>query len=90
MIELDQLKQQLSSYEEPLKEIKASLDLDNKRNRIQELEREMEAPDFWNDPEASTKKTKELKSMKDDLRIYDSLEELYGDIEAYIELGNEE
>ncbi|MCR5547030.1 MAG: peptide chain release factor 2, partial [Lachnospiraceae bacterium] len=90
MIELDQLKQQLSSYEEPLKEIKASLDLDNKRNRIQELEREMEAPDFWNDPEASTKKSKELKSMKDDLSIYDSLEELFGDIEAYIELGNEE
>ena len=90
MIELDQLKQQLSSYEEPLKEIKSSLDLENKKNRIQELEREMEAPDFWNDPEVSTQKTKDLKSMKDDILVYANLEELYSDIEAYIEIGNEE
>ena len=90
MIELDQLKQQLSSYEEPLKEIKSSLDLENKKNRIQELEREMEAPDFWNDPEVSTQKTKDLKSMKDDIAVYANLEELYSDIEAYIEIGNEE
>ena len=90
MIELDQLKQQLSSYEEPLKEIKSSLDLENKKHRIQELEREMEAPDFWNDPEVSTQKTKDLKSMKDDIAVYANLEELYSDIEAYIEIGNEE
>ena len=90
MIELDQLKQQLSSYEEPLKEIKSSLDLENKKNRIQELEREMEAPNFWNDPEVSTQKTKDLKSMKDDIAVYANLEELYSDIEAYIEIGNEE
>ncbi|MBQ2317598.1 MAG: peptide chain release factor 2, partial [Lachnospiraceae bacterium] len=61
-----------------------------KSNRIQELEREMEAPDFWNDANSSTAKTKELKSLKDDMAVYNSLEELYGDIEAYIELGNEE
>ena len=90
MLELDQLKQQLLSYEEPLKEIKISLDLDNKKNRIQELEREMEAPDFWNDAKSSTEKSKELKSLKDDILVYQTLEELYGDIEAYIELGNEE
>ena len=90
MIELDQLKQQLSSYDSVLRELESSLDMDNKKNRIQELEREMEAPDFWNDAEKSTAKTKELKSLKDDLLTFSKLEELYGDIEAYIELGNEE
>ena len=90
MIELDQMKQQLLSYKEPLKEGRGALDLENKSNRIQELEREMEAPDFWNDANSSTAKTKELKSLKDDMAVYNSLEELYGDIEAYIELGNEE
>lgn len=90
MIELDQMKQQLLSYKEPLKEVRGALDLENKSNRIQELEREMEAPDFWNDANSSTAKTKELKSLKDDMAVYNSLEELYGDIEAYIELGNEE
>ncbi len=90
MIELDQMKQQLLSYKEPLKEVRGALDLENKSNRIQELEREMEAPDFWNDANSSKAKTKELKSLKDDMAVYNSLEELYGDIEAYIELGNEE
>ena len=90
MLELDNLKQQLSSYDNTLKELKSSLDMDNKANRIQELEREMEGPDFWNDAEKSTAKTKELKSLKDDLLTFSKLEELYGDIEAYIELGNEE
>ncbi len=49
----------------------------------------MEAPDFWNDPDISSKKTKELKDLKDDMAVYASLETQYEDVEAYIELGNE-
>ncbi|MBQ1472670.1 MAG: peptide chain release factor 2, partial [Lachnospiraceae bacterium] len=47
------MKQQLLSYKEPLREVRGALDLENKSNRIQELEREMEAPDFWNDANSS-------------------------------------
>ncbi len=50
----------------------------------------MEAPDFWTDANVSTAKMKELKSMKDDVSIIDKLEDLYTEIEDYIELGNEE
>lgn len=50
----------------------------------------MEAADFWNDPEASQKKMKELKSMKDDVATYASLAEQYDDIETMIEMGYEE
>ncbi len=50
----------------------------------------MEAPDFWTDATASTAKMKELKSMKDDVSVIDKLEDLYTEIEDYIELGNEE
>lgn len=49
----------------------------------------MEAPDFWNDPDISGKKTKELKDLKDDMAVYASLERQYEDVEAYIELGDE-
>ena len=49
----------------------------------------MEAPDFWNDPDSSTRKTKELKDLKEDLAVYSSLEQQYEDVEAYIELGEE-
>ncbi len=90
MIELDDLKIKLGAYDAPLKELQKALDLENKKNRITELEREMEMPDFWNDSESSTKKTKELKSLKDDTAVYQELTTLYEDIEAYIEMGNEE
>ncbi len=50
----------------------------------------MEAPDFWTDASVSTAKMKELKSMKDDVSVIDKLEDLYKEIEDYIELGNEE
>ncbi len=50
----------------------------------------MEAPDFWTDATTSTAKMKELKSMKDDVAVIDKLDDLYKEIEDYIELGNEE
>ena len=50
----------------------------------------MAAPDFWNDPEASSRQSQELKNLKDDVAQIDALDETYADIEAYIELGNEE
>ena len=50
----------------------------------------MEAPDFWNDPEVSQNKMKEVKSLKDDVAIYAALSAQYDDIETMIEMGYEE
>jgi peptide chain release factor 2 len=50
----------------------------------------MEEPDFWNDPEASQSKMKELKSLKDDVATYAALAGQYEDIETMIEMGYEE
>ena len=90
MVELDNFKVQLATYKNPLQEVRAALDLVNKQQKIQELEREMEAPDFWNDPSVSQKKMQELKSMKDDVATYSNLERGYEDIETMIEMGYEE
>lgn len=62
----------------------------NKEKRIEELEREMEAPDFWDDAEESQKKMKELKYMKDDLQTYENLRTQMEDMETLIEMGYEE
>ncbi|MCI6791442.1 MAG: peptide chain release factor 2 [Lachnobacterium sp.] len=90
MVELDNFKSQLLSYKAPLQEVRDSLDLAGKEQRIQELEREMEAPDFWNDPVVSQEKMKELKSLKDDVQTYAQLSGQYDDIETMIEMGYEE
>ncbi|MBQ8488922.1 MAG: peptide chain release factor 2 [Pseudobutyrivibrio sp.] len=90
MIELDQFKQRLASQKNSMTEVRDSLDVAAKKARIEELEREMEAPDFWTDASTSTMKMKQLKSMKDDVAVIDKIEDLYTEIEDYIELGNEE
>ncbi|MDY3250825.1 MAG: peptide chain release factor 2 [Candidatus Choladocola sp.] len=90
MVELDQFKTILNSYTKPLVEVRDSLDLVNKEQRIQELEREMEAPDFWDNPEKSQESMKTLKSLKDDLEIYRQLTSQYEEIELLIEMGYEE
>ena len=48
------------------------------------------APDFWNDPEVSQNKMKEVKSLKDDVATYAALSAQYDDIETMIEMGYEE
>ncbi len=90
IVELDGFKSRVQALEQPMQEVKESLDLNNKSNRIQELEREMEAPDFWNDASASTAKMKELKSLKDDVEMYAKLEEVYDETLEYISLAEEE
>ncbi|MDD7220447.1 MAG: peptide chain release factor 2 [Clostridia bacterium] len=90
MVELDQFKSILATYTEPLVEVRDSLDLANKKQRVEELEREMEAPDFWDDAEVSQKKMKELKDMKDDMETYQHLVSQMEDMETMIEMGYEE
>ena len=90
MVELDQMKSEILTYEKPLEEVKASLDLDSKRKRIEELEMDMEAPGFWDDPEKSNVKMKELKNMKDVVEECEKLSTQYEDILTLIEMGYEE
>lgn len=50
----------------------------------------MEAPDFWDNAEASQVKMKQLKSLKDDIETYHNLETQMEDMETMIEMGYEE
>ncbi|MDE6739500.1 MAG: peptide chain release factor 2 [Lachnospiraceae bacterium] len=90
MVELDNMKSELLSYESPLAEVRDSLDLDNKSKRIEELEMEMQAPDFWNDPEKSNQKMRESKGLKDIVETMNSLSSQYDDILTLIEMGYED
>lgn len=57
---------------------------------MEELEREMEAPGFWDNTEASQKKMKELKSLKSDIQTFHELQTKYEDIETLLLMGEEE
>ena len=65
MVELDNMKSELLTYETPLAEVRASLDVASKEKRIEELDMEMQSPGFWDNPEVSNKKVKEAKNLKE-------------------------
>ena len=90
MIELDQMKLELQQYETPLEEVRDSLDLDYKKQRIEELSRESEAPDFWHDVDTANRKMKTLKSLQALVADADGLKNQFEDLSMLIDMANEE
>ena len=90
MVELDQFKYTLSTYEKPLQEVRESLNLDAKIRRINELDKTMEEPSFWEDAELSTRLVKEAKHLKDTVAEFNRLQNQYEEIGLMIEMGYEE
>ena len=88
MVELDQFKYTLSTYEKPLREVRESLNLDAKIRRIDELDKTMEEPSFWEDAELSTRLVKE--HLKDTVAEFNRLQNQYEEIGLMIEMGYEE
>ena len=84
MVELDPIRYELNSYDEPLVEMRDS------ERRIQELNREMEDPHLWDNPDEAQKKTKLLASLKADVNGYDELVAARDDIRDMIEMADEE
>ena len=90
IIELDQYKYELGQKEQALRDLGASLDLDNKKKRIAELDRMMEEPDFWTVPEKANQYSTEDRRLKDEVKSYEELVQSYDDIGALIEMAEEE
>ena len=90
MVVLDQMKVELQNLQGTLKEVTASLDLENKSKKIEELSREMEEPTFWDNAEKANAKTKELKNLQDLVEQMKHLNQQYGDMLDLIDMSNEE
>ena len=90
MHELDELKAQKKTYEEPLSQMRSSIDLDSKEKRVEELERSMAEPSFWEDPESASKMQKELGSLKNGMEAFSKLENLYEETLMLIDMANED
>lgn len=90
MVQLDEFKTALGAYEMPLKEVRDSLGLETKKLRIEELERNMEAPDFWEDADKASADMKEVKDLKSIVDNADGLQTAYEDIMTLIEMAYEE
>ena len=90
MLVLDQMKIEIQNLKGTLIEVTAALDLESKKKRIEELNREMEEPTFWDDADKVNGKTKELKLFQDLVEKMKKLNAQYTDIIDLIDMGNEE
>ena len=90
MVELDAMKSELQTYVAPLAEVKDSLNLEVKEQRANELDREMQEPGFWDNPDISNRKMKEFKMLQDTIKTYSELESAVEDIGLLIQMAYEE
>ena len=90
MVILDQMTAELTARKTTLDEVTASLDLGSKKKIIEELSREMEEPNFWDDATAANRKTRDLKNLQDIVETMDKLNRQYGDIIELIDMQNAE
>jgi peptide chain release factor 2 len=73
-----------------LDEARGYLSVDDGRNRLTELESEMQRPDLWDDAELAKRVNAEYANVKDDLDTYDALVSRLDDADVLHELAREE
>jgi peptide chain release factor 2 len=73
-----------------LDEASTYLNIAEGRNRVVELESEMQRPDLWDDVELAKRVNTEYANVKDDLETYDGLAARLDDAEVLHELAREE
>ena len=90
MLEYEQYRLELSGLEKAICDLEASLDIAGKKEKIAELEKEAQAPDFWDDMENSQKVLQKTKQLKDKVSAYEGLKTAWEDALVLIDLANEE
>lgn len=88
MLELENLKIELSSKKSILTEIYNSLNIEKKKDRIVEINKLMEDNKFWENVEKANSISKELKDINDSIDSYNKLDATYNDLLDLIELAN--
>ena len=90
MIELEQYAQDLQGIRKSILSAGEALHVDHMREQVEELEQEMNQPDFWNDLEHSTKVNQKVGGLKNRIAHYEKLLTSADDIEVMMDLAKEE
>ena len=87
---LEDLKPILNDLGEKLDQMRISLEIPAKEEKIAELEYKMSEPSFWDDAAAAQKLNQELAALKGGVDTYKELMAKYEDAETLYEMGIEE
>ncbi|MFC3015619.1 peptide chain release factor 2 [Virgibacillus litoralis] len=89
-MELAEIGNKIELMTNRIEDFRGSLDLDEKRERIEELEQMMTFPDFWDDQNAAQKVIAETNGLKSYVDSFDELEEKLDNLKVSFELVKEE
>jgi len=79
----------LEGAKEKLERLAGYLDLEEKKQRLKEIDNELKDPGIWNNRKKSVSLSKEKSRLESDIKIYDDLKKLYSEMEVFIELDEE-
>jgi len=90
MLQFEELRLELLSYEDKLTDLAEALGLQKMKDEVKELEEESARDGFWDDIQRSQKITQHMAGLKNKIQAYDDLKGIYEDTLTLIELANEE
>ncbi|MCU4674560.1 peptide chain release factor 2 [Catenovulum sp. 2E275] len=89
MFELNPIQNKLKDIAERTQTLRGYLDYEQKSERLEEVSRELESPDVWNEPEKAQALGKERSSLEMVVKTIDDLEQGVEDVDGLIELAVE-
>ena len=90
IIALEEAKYELIEYREKLTELGSALRIDELKSKVEELEAQTYAENFWSDQENSSKVLQNIKQLKDKIENYEKLVAKLEDAIALAEMAIEE
>ena len=90
MVFLENLRSKLESYKPKIKELHEVFDIENSKERVEELHNKAAEPGFWDDLENSQKVLQETRTLESRLEKYNKLTASAEDIEVMLDMAAEE
>ncbi|MFV0574334.1 MAG: peptide chain release factor 2 [Vibrio sp.] len=90
MFEINPIKYRLQDVAERTNVLRGYLDYDAKKERLEEVNAELEQPDVWNEPERAQALGKERSALEAVVETIDQLDQGCEDVEGLLELAVEE
>ena len=89
MIQTDAIRTEMPELRKLLAEAEDSLKPEQMKQRLAQLDEQINVPDFWGDQEKAQKVMKEKKSLEDGLKTLDDLNSRFDDLEIMLDMADE-
>jgi peptide chain release factor 2 len=86
MLSLDELKKTASLFQEEINKINQTIDIEKEEENLKNLEKQTLSPDFWSDNDKAQLVIQEMNEVKDIVKDYQRLIDIYETVELSIEL----